>query len=176
MPSWENAASRKVEVVEEPEQHEMDKIDPKNNYDIPTKPTLPDVASPSPTRPGGGAPFSEQSSYLGSSSAYSSQPEYGQAHADSHTGYRGAAPSPASAGFGNQQYGSSQRVDRHDPYNNAPVSPLYSQNTSSTYDPPGRHYGGGGNQQGNSPYGQYSSPYGGSHQDRRPVNGSWRDV
>ncbi|KAF2434746.1 hypothetical protein EJ08DRAFT_730453 [Tothia fuscella] len=184
MPSWENAASRKVEVIEHPESHELDKINPNNNYDT-SKLQL------AAARQGGPhSPVSEQSSYLGgNSSAYTQQP-YGQIqpHADSHSGYRGAAPSSTAVGYaGGQQYGGSQRHDQYDAYGNGPVSPLYSQNTGSTaYDPPQRHYG--GNQpQGQSPYGQYNtshnqSPYGGgqydgSHpQDRKPVNGSWRDI
>lgn len=185
MPSWENAPSRKIEVVEEPETHEMDKLDPKNAYNIPTgqdreEPTIPGVTAPTPRRPNGpGSPFSEQDSFLHGNRYGNQQGGYADSHnayaaLDSHSGYRGASPT---YGYNNQQqyggiqqqYGGNQPY-RNDPYSSGPVSPLYAPSGSTAYEPPARHYAENNQQQGQL------SPYGMNQPARKPLNGSWRDV
>jgi len=162
MPSWENATSKKVAVIEEPEAHEMDKLNP-NGYS--STPSLPSVASPAPMKP----IYSEQNSFLnGNQQPYGGQ-TVGYTHADSHSGYRGASPNPAQLGYGNQQqYGGSQQTFRNDHYNNAPVSPLYAPSGSTAYEPPSNNQYQG--------YNPASSPSYGGSQGRKPLNGSWRDV
>lgn len=179
MPSWENAANKKIEVVEEPETHEMDKLNSQNNY---STATLPAVTAPTPMRPGGpGSPFSEHESFLSGgaytqSSMYVSQP--GTGHADSYAGYRDASASPAQLGYNSQQYGGNQQhVVRFNEYSNGPVPPQYAPLGSTAQEIPSNKIYSGYNQQGStSPYGAGRSPYGGGQPSRKPLNGSWRDV
>jgi len=86
MPSWEEASSRKVEVAEISESHEMDKLNS-------------DGLAPS------GAP--KLPNFESEPTEESSQPTGLIGHGDSSSGYRGSAPAPAqaNAGYGNQAYG-----------------------------------------------------------------------
>ena len=152
MPSWENAPSKKVEVWEEAESHEMDRL--KGNE----SPALPGFAA-DPQRPGmamrngsgntvttAGPP----SPRLPDPYGYNASETDLHGHGDSHTGYRGAAPVPAPvpaqmSGYSN----SSGTLPGQGGYRNrSPVNNGYGADTNP--------YGGSAN-----PYGGGTNPYSG---------------
>lgn len=90
MPTWEDATSKHVETMEEPESHEMDKLN-SDGLAPSGAPKLPNFEA---------TPTEERDSFVGGQSSVVS-------HGDSSSGYRGSAPAPAqaNAGYGNQAYG-----------------------------------------------------------------------
>lgn len=143
MPSWENASSRKVEIIEDQktESHELEKLNAVGRAETPPSPTLPGFAAPQPVRPNGSlphSPYAENDSFLG---AYNAQTN-GVTHADSHSGYRGASPNPGQLGnpgqigygYANRQPGgfqSSQNViASRDFQSQSTIPPSYGQGTS----------------------------------------------
>ena len=89
MPTWEDATSKKIETIEEPEGHEMDKLNP-DGLAPSGAPKLPSFDT---------TPTDERESFVGGQQNVS--------HGDSSSGYRGSAPAPVQtgAGFGSQAYG-----------------------------------------------------------------------
>jgi hypothetical protein len=132
MPSWETAATRKVEVVEEVkstpgagEAHEMEKLSPTGQA-MPT--TVPGIGAPLAARTVGSAPHSpyaadERDPFL------QGQQTNGVMHAG---GYRGASPAPAVGqigyGYANQRpgYQNSQSFNSRDGYQES-QSDFYAQ-------------------------------------------------
>jgi hypothetical protein len=111
MPSWENATSRQVEVVEEVkpgqgESHEMEKLNPLG-YQASSPAMAPGFATSQPLRsPGGGSgPHSPYAAAAESDPFLRGQQATGVTHADSHSGYRGASPNPAQVGYGYANHG-----------------------------------------------------------------------
>lgn len=201
MPSWDNAASRQVEVIEDakPESHELEKLNPNGRTNSPPSAVNAGYAAPKPVRPGGGgSPYTETDSFLGSQST-------GVMHADSHTGYRGAAPDPGQVGYGyqnqrpgynasNQNFNSRSDFQSNSDFNRGGQGqdrfydqrPSYDRQYSNHSQPPPAY---GHQQQHSSPvysgttaheqeppnrYQAYSPTYG--NDQRRPVNGSWKDI
>jgi hypothetical protein len=199
MPSWETAASKKVEVWEEPEANELEKLNPNGQS---TVTTFNSVASPQPVRPGPGppSPYSEHDAFLAGGNQYGAS-QYSLTGGQTSGVRRGddySSPAPnggyaqhnvSQPSFG-QQYGSQQNIGQ---------SP-YGQ-TQRGYGQQQQPYGGSQQNFGrqNDPYRSpvspvysgstayepqrqqdHSSPYGGSggygQQGRKPVNGSWKDV
>jgi hypothetical protein len=134
MPSWENATSRKVEVVEEvkpgaEESHELEKLSPQG---VASPPIVPGFAAPQAARTVGSGPASpyaqtdERDPFLhGGQTA-------GVMHSDSHSGYRGASPNPAQAvgqGYANHRPGGMQHSQS---YNSQATSDFYSQTGQGT--------------------------------------------
>jgi hypothetical protein len=204
MPSWETAASKKVEVWEEPEAHELEKLNPHGQS---TVTTFNSVASPQPVRPGPGppSPYSEHDAFLANNHQYGAS-QYsltgGQTSGVTRgDGYRGTSPAPNPYGgyaqhnvsqpsIGQQYSGSRQDVGQS-PYGqtqrgygqqqqyggsqqNYGRNDPYHSPVSPVYAPSGSTAYEPQRQQDHSP------PYGGGggygQQGRKPVNGSWKDV
>lgn len=147
MPSWETAAQKKVEVWEEPEAHELEKLSPHGQA---TTTTLNSgVASPQPIRPGPGppSPYSEHDAFLAGGGHQYGASTYsltggqtpGVAHGD---GYHSPAPPNPYGGygsqhnvsqpaFGQQQYGGSQQNVGQSPYGQPQRG--YSQQQQQSY-------------------------------------------
>ena len=149
MPTWEDATSKKIETTEEPEGHEMDKLDP-DGLAPSGAPKLPNFDA---------TPTDEQDAFIGDQQNLVS-------HGDSSSGYRGSAPAPiqTGTGFGSQAYGgygggyapANQRSPQASPPPQAALGygnrPGYDRNQSygsqqrSTRSPPVQGYGQSGPQ------------------------------
>jgi hypothetical protein len=142
MPSWDTAASRKVEVIEEaaPESHEMDRLRT-NASPAPRSDTTSPLARPIPMQ-GRGSPYGSRTDL--------SSPAYGGA-----TG--GAQPGYGDDRYGNGAYGNSA-------YERPPRSPgLGGPSLPSPYGPstPNDRYGAGASA---NPYGGSAAYAGNSHE------------
>ncbi|KAI9708225.1 MAG: hypothetical protein M1820_004179 [Bogoriella megaspora] len=224
MPSWDNATSHKVEVEDDPDEHEMEHLDPQNNKPgtHPSEPAYPPSAAQGQNPYGyGGAAGSyynngpQRDINQPQSSPYSAHPSSPYHNSSSPTGYnndatspqqgyRGlpiatggsyASPPPQNQGYRSpppaqqQQYGGAYG-GAGGGYHTAPsVSPVqrtgtaYSESNYSApsgYAPTEVSNSGYGNEAGGqAPYQPRGyQAYGGGQQgvDRKPVNGSWRDV
>ncbi|TID19660.1 hypothetical protein E2P81_ATG06827 [Venturia nashicola] len=152
MPSWETAAERKVEVWEEPEAHELEKLSPHGQA---TTTTLNSgVASPQPIRPGPGppSPYSEHDNFLAAGSHQYGASTYsltgGQVSGVTR-GDRYHSPSPGPYGG----YGSQHNVSQ----------PAFGQQQNVGQSPYGQTQRGYG-QHPQQSYGD-QQPYGGSQQN-----------
>jgi hypothetical protein len=195
MPSWETANSKKIEVMEQnPESHEMDRLKGGDS------PLMSGAVTPQP-RPVPMRDGSDNSGYgvgaaggmggqrsprlppdLYGAGATNSALSMNSAHADSHSGYRGAAPNLGQLGYDRNQTYASQGYGGGQPnlggsgagyggggYANDryQVSPVHEYPSSG-----GQGYGsghGGGGQ-----YQSYGGGQGGGY--GRPNQGGFRDV
>ena len=161
MPSWNEASSKKIQVIEEPESHEMDKLN-KDGLAPSGAPKLPAFDS---------SPAEERDKFIGS------QTTGVIGHGDSSSGYRGSAPVPAqvNTGYSNQAYGgytrgyAPQRSPQPSPPPQAAVGygnrPGYDRNNSygsQQRSPisPVEGYGGAQREYPNQQYGQSQPQYG----------------
>lgn len=202
MPSWQNASQKKVEVWEEPEAHELEKLSPHGQA---TTTTLNSgVASPQPIRPGPGppSPYSEHDAFLAGGGHQYGASTYsltggqtsGVARGDGHY----SPPDPyggqhnvSQPALGQQQYNGSQQNIGQSPYGQSQrgygQQPQYggSQQNFGRQDdryhsPVSPVYSGSTvyeppqRQQDHSPAYGNAALY--SQQGRKPVNGSWKDV
>ena len=139
MPSWDTAASRKVEVIEEatPESHEMDRLRT-NASPVPRSDTTSPLARPIPMQGRAGSPYGSRTDLPS-------------------PGYGGATAGAAQPGYGDDRYGGSN------PYGRPPRSPGPGGPSA-----PNDRYGAGASPYGGSaPYGgnahESANPYGGSN-------------
>lgn len=204
MPSWETAAQKKVEVWEEPEAHELEKLSPMGQA---TTTTLNSgVASPQPIRPAHGppSPYSENDAFLASSNHQYGASTYsltggqtsGLARGDDHSS---VVPNPY-GGYGHhnvsqpsfgQQYGGSQQNVGQSPYGQTQRGYGQQQQPYGGSQQNFRHlddqyrspvspvYSGSTAYEPERQY-DHSPPHGNARmygqQGRKPVNGSWKDI
>jgi hypothetical protein len=162
MPTWENATSKKVEVWEVPESHEMNHLN-QNGRDT-AEPMLPQVArQPSPGRP---SPPSPYDSFAGSNAGLQSRytdggQSTGVVGRKSPSAYRGVSTSPRPGGGYGAGYG-----DQQNSYQGASSSPSpgggYGAGYGAQQNPP--RYGGASSSSG--PGGGYGAGYGGQQYAR----------
>jgi hypothetical protein len=184
MPSWDTAASRKVEVIEEaaPESHEMDRLRT-NASPAPRSDTTSPLARPIPMQDRG-SPYGSRTdlsnpAYGGAAAA---RPAYGEENAYGSGAYTRPPRSPAPGGRASPSpYGPSTPNDRYgagaSPYGASPYggSASYGGNAQESANPYGGSNAYGGSSGGNagygnsggygassSPYGNTQSPYGGN--------------
>jgi len=195
MPSWDNAASKKVQIQQDPESHELSPLNPPANAHTANgiygfNPANSDSNQPlSPPSPFDGQ-FSSGVVTAGGNRYYNSgRPEEGQPgyHGQSTGGYRGAAPAPvsdlgSSVGAGSnvssyplptqsQYYGQqpSQQPYSHHQVVGQPQMQMPQEQHYQAY--PGQAtYGGSGNAAEQGYSGSGSGGYGYGNQDRSPTS------
>jgi hypothetical protein len=185
MPSWETAASRKVEIMEEPETHEMDRLKHDSSPGALGSGTISPPARPIPMRNGSatslgaGSPRLQGQAFPAGQSPYGQPSGYGQnQNYGSRTnltdgyggGYRGAnGGQQAPPAYGNDSYGN-DRYNNNDHYNAG------SGGTGGAYGRPPRSPGYTGTPTGTSGYDYPSGPNNSSNYDRHGGGGGYANT